>query len=123
MRGKLSDHLVMAPMYVLVWPFTVAIAAAPALLAWRAYVFLREGYWIGSICHLTSDLIWFRGATLPDACSSVQTQWLGFNRFANWSLRNLDPSLFFLSMALVCFAAGIFLVAVLNKLFVAFKSG
>lgn len=85
---------------VISWLWALLLLGALASLFWRAYVFLKDGWWPSSLCELSSDLIQ-RGLNFPNACLDIGTSWRGVNRLASWLALEVDAALALFMLAVV----------------------
>lgn len=90
--GRLLYYLGVGTFWPTYWVAAWLAFGGIITLIWRAFVLLRDGYWINSLCHLSFDAR-SRSIRVIDLCGDISTGWIGIDRFAHWMLREVDASL------------------------------
>lgn len=104
MDEKTKEYLVMCAINTGVLPIVLSFMAAPILLFWRMFVYLKDGFWLKSLCSVSYDIQertdkWSGNGGF--VCDAISTEWIGFNRLSQWLLQDIDVSLLMLGSSII----------------------
>lgn len=87
------------------------------ILPWRIFIFLKEGYWLNSVCETTSLIQYKYELSKNILWCDFDSSWLGIKIIMNWFLNSADATFSFLiiSMFLFLCCGGIVIASILTQ--------
>jgi hypothetical protein len=80
-------------------------------LLWRIFIFLKDGFWLNSLCSLTADLA--TRFSFETWCKN-EASWIGIREVSNWLLLEVDASLTLLVYSVIWLIAALLVHFVLR---------